>query len=62
MLFVLLHSAEAEYYGQNVRRIAEATGAQFGEPKQYEFEGVPFEMGPRVVMSPSFALTTADIK
>jgi hypothetical protein len=56
------NSAEAEYYAQNVRRIAEVTGAQFGKPQQYEFEGVPFQMGPRVVFSPSFAATTADLR
>jgi UDP-sugar pyrophosphorylase len=55
-------SAEAEFYAANVRRLATCTGAHIGEPKVVEFGGVPFSLGPRIIMSTNWALTTADLR
>ncbi|KAG5181643.1 nucleotide-diphospho-sugar transferase [Tribonema minus] len=55
-------SAEAEFYAQNVRRVAATAGAAFGAPRHIEFEGVPLDLGPLLVLSPSFAITTNDIR
>lgn len=33
-----------------------------GEPEPVEFAGVPLSMGPRVVLQPSFATTTEDLR
>lgn len=40
----------------------QAAGCIFGEPKNVEFEGVPFALGPKVVMQPSFATCTDDLR
>lgn len=40
----------------------QAAGCELGEPEDVEFAGVPLSMGPRVVMEPSFATTTKDLR
>ncbi|CAN0472971.1 unnamed protein product, partial [Scytosiphon promiscuus] len=40
----------------------QAAGCELGEPELVEFAGVPLSMGPRVVMHPSFATSTEDLR
>ncbi|CAN0327445.1 unnamed protein product, partial [Hapterophycus canaliculatus] len=42
--------------------VPQAAGCELGEPEDVEFAGVPLSMGPRVVLQPSFATTTADLR
>eukprot|EP00752_Nemacystus_decipiens_P003634 g3349.t1 len=55
-------SAESEFYAQAARRLQVAAGCEMGEPEAVEFAGVPLAVGPRVVLQPSFATTTKDIR
>ncbi|CAM9307727.1 unnamed protein product [Pylaiella littoralis] len=55
-------SAESEFYAQAARRLQMAAGCELGEPEAVEFAGVPLSMGPRVVLQPSFATTTEDLR
>ncbi|CAN0307895.1 unnamed protein product, partial [Ectocarpus sp. 6 AP-2014] len=55
-------SAESEFYAQAARRLQMAAGCEVGEPEDVEFAGVPLSMGPRVVLEPSFATSTADLR
>lgn len=42
--------------------LLQAGGCELGEPETVEFAGVPLSMGPRVVLQPSFATTTGDLR
>ncbi|CAM9710626.1 unnamed protein product [Laminaria digitata] len=55
-------SAESEFYAQAARRLQLAAGCELGEPELVEFASVPLSMGPRVVMHPSFATNTEDLR
>ncbi|CAM9713899.1 unnamed protein product [Chrysoparadoxa australica] len=55
-------TAEAEYYEQCVRRLQASTGAKIEASGRVEFEGVPFDLPPRVVLSPSFAVCSEDLE
>mmetsp|Transcript_6451 Transcript_6451/g.11349 ORF Transcript_6451/g.11349 Transcript_6451/m.11349 type:complete len:704 (+) Transcript_6451:148-2259(+) len=57
-----ISTAEAENYAAAARRLAEATGATVGAPVPVEYAGVTFELGPKVVLHPSFAVTTAQLR
>ena len=42
--------------------LLQVAGCDFGEPEDVEYGGVPLSMGPRVVMLPSFATSTQDLR
>lgn len=58
------HSAlagEADIYESNCKKLVQI-GADVGEPEIYTFDGMRTTFYPRVVLSPSFALTFADLR
>lgn len=55
-------SSEAEYYAQAAQRITEVCGCSIGPALSYEFGGIPLEIGAHIILSPSFATTTKDLR
>lgn len=44
------------------RWLFQAAGCDFGKAQSVEFAGVPLSVGARVVLQPSFASTTEDLR
>mmetsp|Transcript_7041 Transcript_7041/g.10538 ORF Transcript_7041/g.10538 Transcript_7041/m.10538 type:complete len:205 (+) Transcript_7041:45-659(+) len=56
-------SAEADFYRQSVKKLQAFSKLKVkGDPTRHEFGGVDFEFGPKLILSPNFALTCQDIK
>ncbi|MEX1119365.1 MAG: UTP--glucose-1-phosphate uridylyltransferase [Terrimicrobiaceae bacterium] len=54
-------SAENDFYAINRRKLAMA-GMTIKETPATDIRGIPFVIGPRVILRPSFALTLADVR
>jgi hypothetical protein len=53
-------TAEMEFYAANVQKLR-AAGVEVGDPTVVTLSGIPLDLGARVVLSPSFAVTTEEL-
>jgi len=56
-----ISSAEAEHYAAITQKLVEVTKANIEPASPVEFAGVGFDLGPRIVLKPSFAVTSKQL-